>query len=144
MSFRQRLLLALALRSVELPWFVLTSAASSPSAALLCVVGLSLHVLRACSGRLGRMPVAAVQRRLPRRQYTPCPPASCWRCCVVVVVILLPLLLLTCKQRLITLKSAVLAYSPRTTLATRPRLFLKQLSTKPPTRSQSVHAHHVL
>ena len=63
---------------------------------------------------------------------------------VVVVVVVLVLVLVTCKQRLITLKSAVLAYSPRTTLATRPRLFLKQLSTKPPTRSQSVHAHHVL
>jgi len=63
---------------------------------------------------------------------------------LVLAALPLLLLLLTCKQRLITLKSAVLAYSPRTTLATRPRLFLKQLSTKPPTRSQSVHAHHVL
>ena len=62
----------------------------------------------------------------------------------LVLLLVLVLALLTCKQLLITLMSAVLAYSPRTTLATRPRLFLKQLSTKPPTRSQSVHAHHVL
>ena len=74
-------LLALLLRcwrwcSVALHWFVLPSVASSPSAALLCVVKLSLHVLHVCCGRHSGMPVAAFLRRHPRRQYPPCPSAS--------------------------------------------------------------------
>ena len=61
------LLLLLAPRSVELPWFVLPSVASPPSAALVCVVELSLRVLGACIGRFGGMLVAASLRRRPRR-----------------------------------------------------------------------------
>jgi hypothetical protein len=50
--------------------------ARPPPAALLRVVELSLHVLRAGCGRRSCTPTAAFLRRHPRRQYPPCPSAS--------------------------------------------------------------------